>query len=75
MCNAQTATIKGKVINTKTGEKLSYASIQSNKTNITTADSHEHYIFSVQPGRIVIRVTQIVYVPYEQVIHIGFEKI
>ena len=47
MCNAQTATIKGKVINTKTGEKLSYASIQSNKTNITTADSHEHYIFSV----------------------------
>jgi iron complex outermembrane receptor protein len=71
---AQTAIIKGSVINIQTGEKLSYASIQSNKTNITTADSLGQYIFSVQPGRIVLKVTQIGYVPYEQDIHIGFEE-
>ncbi|MES2781129.1 MAG: TonB-dependent receptor [Bacteroidota bacterium] len=71
---AQSSTVKGKVINNKTGDPLPYASISVNKKNATTADSLGNYQINADPGKLLIQVTQIGYQPFEQIVRIGFEE-
>jgi outer membrane receptor protein involved in Fe transport len=74
VASSQTATIKGTIMNGKTGESLPFASIKIDKANAATADSLGHYSLLVQPGKVVLSVTQVGYAPYERIVRIGFEE-
>lgn len=74
LLSAQTAVIKGKIINARTGDPLPFASLKLNKANAATADSMGNYELSVQPGKVLLSVTQIGYMPYERSVRIGFEE-
>lgn len=71
---AQTAVVKGKVMDGKTGDPLPFASIQVNRQNTTAADSNGFYRFQTEPGKVVVSVKQLGYAPFEQTIRVGFEE-
>jgi len=71
---AQTAIIKGKITNIKTGEALPFASIKLNKANLLKADSAGNYQITTEPGRYVLMISQVGFIPLEQSIRIGFEE-
>jgi outer membrane cobalamin receptor len=71
---AQTAVIKGKITNIKTGEGLPFASVRANKTNAVTADSLGAFEITTAPGRISLTITLVGYNTYERTIHIADEE-
>ena len=71
---AQTAVIKGTVMDGKTGDVLPFASIRVNNQNATTADSAGNYQIQIEPGKVLLSVKQVGYAPFEQTVRIGFEE-
>lgn len=66
--------IIGHVIDSKTGEPLSYASVKLNQKNITKADSLGNFKLSVEAGKHKISISKIGYNSLYQTVRMGFDE-
>ena len=71
---AQESVIIGHVLDSKTSEPLSFASIKINRTNATKADSLGVFKLKVEAGKYKITISKIGYTSLFQTLRIGFEE-
>jgi len=71
---SQESVIIGHVIDSKTGEALSFASVKMNQKNITKADSLGNFNVKVEAGKYRVTISKIGYLSLYQTVRIGFEE-
>jgi hypothetical protein len=71
---AQKSQIKGHIIDAKTGELISYASVKIDNVNALTADSTGFFRIDLEPGKYKFTLSKIGYTTLFQTVRLGVEE-